>query len=608
MISKMKNKFIFLFLLFSIIAQGQIAPSYPTIKLTKTVEGTKQDSLLVVGADKTVKHIPSSKLGTVKSVTGTDGITVANGTINPVIGIGSISQLKIAGLITDLGLKVDKVTGKSLLADAEISRLLGLSNYTHPTNHLPSIITQDASNRFVTDTEKATWNGKQTNLGYTPENIANKNIVNGYAGLGTDGKLISSQLPDITISDTFITASQAAMLALIAQTGDVSVRTDLNKTFILKGTNPTLLGDWQELLSPTSAVTTVFGRNGGITAQTGDYTADQITETATRVFQTPTQRTNNDATSPIQAQFNGKQATLASSTTNTLSGNTLQRAALIGDITSPLNSNTTTLATVNANVGTFGNASTSTTKTVNAKGLIIAISNAPIQIAESQVTSLVTDLASKETAFAKNTAFNKNFGTTIGTVAQGDDSRLSDSRTASDVYAWAKAVAKPSYTKSEVGLSVVDNTADANKSVNYANTSGSAPANGGTSAAVTINYSNDSNASYQMLWGSGTSVYGTGGVTCNPATDAITAAAFYQSSDRRLKNIYKRDGDVAYFKWKDGRDDKMHIGYIAQEVRKEFPDQVQKGDDKMFSVNYIEVLVAKIQDLEKRIQQLEKTK
>lgn len=40
---------------------------------------------------------------------------------------------------------------------------------------------------------------------------------------------------------------------------------------------------------------------------------------------------------------------------------------------------------------------------------------------------------------------------------------------ASDVYAWAKASTKPSYTKSEVGLGNVDNTADKDKSVNYAN-------------------------------------------------------------------------------------------------------------------------------------------
>ncbi|MFT0377397.1 hypothetical protein ACMSEQ_20840, partial [Bacteroides thetaiotaomicron] len=77
-----------------------------------------------------------------------------------------------------------------------------------------------------------------------------------------------------------------------------------------------------------------------------------------------------------------------------------------------------------------------------------------------------------EPVFSKNTAFNKNFGTTSGTVCQGNDSRLSDARTpkahthkkseisdfpasmpASDVPAWAKATNKPSYTASEVGAS-----------------------------------------------------------------------------------------------------------------------------------------------------------
>jgi hypothetical protein len=155
--------------------------------------------------------------------------------------------------------KVDKVTGKSLVFDTEITRLGTLSNYTHPANHPPSIITQDASNRFVTDAEKAAWNAKQSSLGFTAENVANKNVANGYAGLGADGKLISSQLPSITINNTFVTASQAAMLALTVETGDIAVRTDLNKSFILKGVNPTLLEDWQELLTSTSAVTTVTG-------------------------------------------------------------------------------------------------------------------------------------------------------------------------------------------------------------------------------------------------------------------------------------------------------------------------------------------------------------
>lgn len=42
-------------------------------------------------------------------------------------------------------------------------------------------------------------------------------------------------------------------------------------------------------------------------------------------------------------------------------------------------------------------------------------------------------------------------GTTADTACAGNDSRLSDSRPASDVYSWAKASSKPSYTHNEIG-------------------------------------------------------------------------------------------------------------------------------------------------------------
>ncbi len=50
----------------------------------------------------------------------------------------------------------------------------GANNYTHPANHLASIITQDANNRFVSDTEKATWNAKisQENLDSQLSNVS----------------------------------------------------------------------------------------------------------------------------------------------------------------------------------------------------------------------------------------------------------------------------------------------------------------------------------------------------------------------------------------------------------------------------------------------------
>ena len=45
---------------------------------------------------------------------------------------------------------------------------------------------------------------------------------------------------------------------------------------------------------------------------------------------------------------------------------------------------------------------------------------------------------------------------------------------ASDVYSWAKASTKPAYSKTEIGLGNVDNTADSNKSVKYATSAGNA--------------------------------------------------------------------------------------------------------------------------------------
>lgn len=55
-----------------------------------------------------------------------------------------------------------------------------------------------------------------------------------------------------------------------------------------------------------------------------------------------------------------------------------------------------TLATVNSSPGSYGSATAVPTFTVNGKGLLTASGSTSIQIAESQVTNLVTDLAGKQ--------------------------------------------------------------------------------------------------------------------------------------------------------------------------------------------------------------------
>lgn len=87
------------------------------------------------------------------------------------------------------------------------------------------------------------------------------------------GKLLESVLPSIAITDTFEAASQTAMLALsLAKRGDVCIRTDINKTFILATDGYATLANWKELRTPTDSVLSVAGKTGAVTLVTSDVT------------------------------------------------------------------------------------------------------------------------------------------------------------------------------------------------------------------------------------------------------------------------------------------------------------------------------------------------
>jgi hypothetical protein len=86
-------------------------------------------------------------------------------------------------------------------------------------------------------------------------------------------------------------------------------------------------------------------------------------------------------------------------------------------------------------------------------------------------------------------------------------------------------------------------------------------------------------------------------------SSTVTATGFFESSSILLKDIISRDGDVAYFKWKNKQDDKIHIGYIAEEKQLTNPDQIN-SDGEFLAVNYLEILVEKVRKLEKEVEQL----
>jgi hypothetical protein len=114
--------------------------------------------------------------------------------------------------------------------------------------------------------------------------------------LDASGKLADSVVPKIAMTNTYVVASQTAMLALSnAQEGDVAVRTDLNKSFILKASPYSTLANWQELLTPTDAVTSVNGSTGAVTISLaglgGVASTTYNTHVASNLHLTETQRT-----------------------------------------------------------------------------------------------------------------------------------------------------------------------------------------------------------------------------------------------------------------------------------------------------------------------------
>jgi hypothetical protein len=91
-----------------------------------------------------------------------------------------------------------------------------------------------------------------------------KGVAGGVASLDGSGLIPQAQLPLTAVTSVQVVASQVAMLALTAEVGDIAVRTDVNKTFILKTAGATVLANWQEMLTPTDSVLSVDGNTGAV--------------------------------------------------------------------------------------------------------------------------------------------------------------------------------------------------------------------------------------------------------------------------------------------------------------------------------------------------------
>jgi hypothetical protein len=111
------------------------------------------------------------------------------------------------------------------------------------------------------------------------------------------GILPTSALPSLAITDTTPVASQAAMLALSAQKGDVAVRTDTGKTYILSTNSPGTLADWIEIPA-VGLVQSVNGQQGVVSLAKGDVGLPNVDNTSDA---------NKPVSSAQQAALDGKQ-------------------------------------------------------------------------------------------------------------------------------------------------------------------------------------------------------------------------------------------------------------------------------------------------------------
>lgn len=122
--------------------------------------------------------------------------------------------------------------------------------------------------------------------------VSEKGMANGYAGLDGSGKVPVAQLPDTVVGAVDYKGTWNANTntpnigAGSPDKGDYYVVNVAGATS-LGGITDWKIGDWAiyngtawEKVDNTDQVTSVFGRQGVVVAQTGDYTATQVSSTA----------------------------------------------------------------------------------------------------------------------------------------------------------------------------------------------------------------------------------------------------------------------------------------------------------------------------------------
>jgi len=195
---------------------------------------------------------------------------------------------------------------------------------------------------YLSSTDWNIFNNKQANLGYTPENLANKGINNGYASLGGDGKVPSTQLPSYV--DDVVEVANFAALPATGETGKIYVTLDTDFVYRWSGTvyvrisSPNAiwgsitgtLSNQIDLQNALNAKVSSVGLDLGTSGTDVNVANSPITSSGNITLNLPTASATNRGllSSSDWSTFNNKQNALTLTTTGTSGASTLVGSTL----------------------------------------------------------------------------------------------------------------------------------------------------------------------------------------------------------------------------------------------------------------------------------------
>lgn len=123
--------------------------------------------------------------------------------------------------------------------------------------------------------------------------------------VGADGKIDGAVIPSMAITEVFECSNESEMLGLTAAgPGDVAVRSDENKSYILRAVPASSPSNWVLLRTPSGSVLSVNGRTGAVNLTTAD-----IEEGGNRLYYTEARATasfnTNIGTTSVSALADG---------------------------------------------------------------------------------------------------------------------------------------------------------------------------------------------------------------------------------------------------------------------------------------------------------------